>query len=190
MLRFRSIFAYLVLATALGLPRSAFGQATPTYVVQSPPSHISIDDQVYSFSVNGLRSYLDSIQYTQPQIHAVLDPELRRLERQLSTGKIIGFTSLGVGLGVMMIPLLVPPSCDTSDCKKHNQYRALAFLGIGAGIALGGGVVGFAVLPPSREDALQILNHHNQLNPNHPMRLSVGFDPQTHVAGGSLRLSF
>jgi hypothetical protein len=181
-------------------PPAAF---TPDDVVATPPEHLVIKNQYFEGSVAGLRSYLETIKATSPQLYAALTPETARLETRRTTAVALIAGGLGVGVLTVLAGLATRSDCHQpsindrnfaaevealSACDQGNMQH-VALFGLLGFLATAGGMAGGIIAMPSHQDLLDVVNKHNRLSPD-PLRLQIGYDPTLHTAQAGATLSF
>lgn len=174
-----------------------------------PPSSLAIGDQYFDADLDGFREYLESVRDQDIALYRTLDPQLRSLEEQRTTGSIVSVSSLIVGVGVLawgVVTLVTAPGvgeCDVGspdharcldekrDENSKQTSRGLVLMGLGVLLG-GGGILLGEGMKPGRKDFLSLVNAHNRAKPSNPMRLQLGFDPvgQRAYAGIGLELDF
>jgi hypothetical protein len=181
--------------------------APPTAVFVEPvavvPSHLVIGNQHFEASVSGVRDYLDSIKATQPLLYQQLAPDVARLEARQRHA--IAALVIGGGLAALMVPLGLAAKKSCPDpvlgdprfgaevtawgaCNDQNSATFTTFALAGAGALLAGGLAAVALMP-RRADLLDLVNKHNRASAE-PLRLELGYDPQSRVAFGGAALRF
>jgi hypothetical protein len=175
----------------------------PTAHRTAAPSSLVIGEQYFDASVGGLRSYLESIKSSDPNLYMQLDPKLAHLERRRDLAVVVLVTGLILDLGSTIYAFVGRNSCHEpsindpnfaagSDawgrCNSENVSFSTTFilLGLGAGVAAG---IGAYALSPSRSALFDLVNEHNRLN-HEPLRWQLGYDPTHQTAYGRLRLAF
>ncbi len=170
---------------------------TPALVVE--PGHLqthrlgTIDAGARQFddSVAGLRSYLESIRSTSPEIYLRLDPELGRLEAKRKTATIILVGGLALGTAATIYAFAGAKDCSALDtsgasraawshCNDDNFDKTAAFTLIGAS-SVAVGLLAWFLINPDRSDLIDFVNDHNRLSPR-PLRWDLGYDPQRQLA--------
>lgn len=191
----RVVAMFVLFAVLLSTTRSS---ATVVYHPVVPPSHLKAGTQYFEANPSGFREYLDSIQQGQPQLYHALDADVATLEsnRTLGLALLIGGPIVG-GL-VMLSGLFLMEDCSSNHeipsdawdrCQDANLSRFLTLFAIGA-VIIGGAAITGAVVIPGRTDLLRVVNKHNQLSPQIPIDLQLGYQPKTRVARAGLILRF
>ncbi len=168
------------------------------------PTHISAGSQLYSNDLDGLRDHLETYRLSQPSVYNQLDSRLARLESANTTGNVVMWGSVGLGLTVLFLPLLGVGQEDCSelegdildfndtreeDCRDANLSRGLTMMAVGGAIGLGGGLIGY-LLKPTRDDRMDYINEHNRVAPSAPLKLNVGYSTRSRMARATLRWMF
>lgn len=158
--------------------------STPVYVAPPapppPPSHISVGSQHYDGSISGMRSYLNSIQSSEPDVYRALDPKLQSLESNHTIGSLLLYGGTTIGGLIAIVPLLA---------HKPGDELSLTPLYVGLGVMLVSGTAGI-IIRPGRSDFLQFINDHNRINPSSPMELRLGMTPLPGGGVGGLLARF
>jgi hypothetical protein len=195
-----SVFALLA---ALGIVSTAHANASSTAHRRTLPSHFSVGDQYYDGTIWGLRSYLESIRTTEPDLYAKLSPDVDRMNSQMTTAA--AFLGLGLigGLGTAVYGIASRPSCaepvlgdpnfarqvsELSSCHERGMQRMMVFSLIGTGVLVTG-LIGAMAVAPNRWDYFNFMNRHNSLSPR-PMRFQLGYDPTRRFAHAGATFSF
>ena len=167
------------------------------------PTHINVGNEQYEGNLSGMRSYLESVRSTKPDLYAQLSPDLARLEEQATEAKVLLGVGAVAGVAGILYGFMGRDSCTQpsafdqgfaqesaawDSCVKSNVGHALAFSLIGLGAFIAGGAA-FYALYPSRNDLFELVNKHNRLN-QEPLQFQLGYDSTHHVAMGGATLSF
>jgi hypothetical protein len=167
------------------------------------PTHLDINDQIYEASVSGLRTYIESIKATQPQLYAQLAPDVEHLESQRASAIAVLVAGLAVGAASTIYafasrkncpePAITDPnfaadSAAWGQCDEDNINKSATFVFVGLAAAAVGGFGAFAIYP-SRSQLLEVVNKNNRLSPT-PLRLNLGYDPTHQFAFAGAALSF
>lgn len=185
---------------ALSISTSAWAQApTAAPVVMPPPvppSHIAAGDQYYEADLDGLRAYLESIAVQQPSVYAAMDPKLASLESRSTWGTISLAGGVAIGAAALVLAVATTEDCNQDvlsdeweQCNEDNKARSTAIFGAGM-LGLGAGLAAWLVLKPGRSDLLEVINEHNRLGPQQPLRLNLGWDRKRQVARAHLEWRF
>lgn len=175
----------------------------PAPVSRVIPSHLAIGNRVFDASVAGLRTYIESIRATEPQLYAELAPDVARLEARQQQAWAILIAGLIVQVGSTVYafagrsacpqpsiydPNFAAKSAALESCTESNfdLTAKFAVLGLAAGAA---GIVGASIVAPHRSDLLDVLAKNNRLSPA-PLRLQLGYDPSGRLAFAGAALSF
>jgi hypothetical protein len=167
------------------------------------PSHFTVGDQVYDGTIPGLRSYLESIRGTEPELYAKLSPDVDRMQSRVRTAALLLGAGVLAGVGTTVYGAATRPDCvlppagdpgfaakvdQWSSCNDRGTQRFMTFTGIGLGLLLAGGISAMAIAP-RRSDTLAFVNRHNSLSPR-PMRFDLGYDPARRFAHAGATFSF
>jgi hypothetical protein len=167
------------------------------------PIHLTSNDQIYEVSVSGLRSYIESIKTTEPQLYAQLAPDVEHLESRRTAALAVLVTGLVAGVASSVYafagrsncaepsisdPNFAADSAAWGQCDQDNINKSATFLFIGLAAAAAGGFGAFAIYP-SRADLLEVVNKNNRLGPT-PLHLNLGYDPNHQFAFAGAALSF
>lgn len=159
-------------------------------------SYIDAGTRQYGGSVGGLRSYLESIRSSEPQLYVQLDPELGRLEarRNIATAILVG--GLAVGAAATIYAFAGAKDCGASSsvdrgvawtrCNDDNFDTTVAFTLIGASSATVG-LLAWFFIKPDHSDLVDFVDEHNRVSPR-PLRWALGYDPAQHFAYASVQL--
>ena len=160
----------------------------------TPPSQLTVGDQYYEGNLKGLRHYLTDSRELDPELHSLLDPELLRLERQAGNGWLVigvgaAAAAVTIGLSGYMIattpPLGDPPWPEGAFEERGERFKTWFAVGMGGMLgALAIGVVGVLMMP-TRTQVMELINHHNRLRPERPLRFQLGFAPSLDGRGGT-----
>jgi hypothetical protein len=167
------------------------------------PSHISAGNQVFETSVAGLRSYLEGIKPTDPQLYVQLAPDLEGLEARATGARVLLLTGLGVGVVSTVYAFAGQSSCQGPSvtdptfaadsaawgaCNDDNLRKMATFTLLGLGAVLVG-AVGWYALTPGRSDYFDFVNKHNRLSPQ-PLQFQIGYDGARRLATGGAGFVF
>ena len=186
-------------------PAQAPAPSTPStvsYPLAVTPTHLSLGDQQYDPSVEGLRSYLATIKTTNPQLYGQLAPDLDSLESKATAARISLIAGVTVAAVALTYGLLGKKDCRSpsiddpnfakdvdawSACNQDNMRFDTEFSLLGLGALIAGGVT-WMVLRPNRTDLFAFVSKHNQLS-RQPLHFELGYDPGRHLsyAGATLR---
>jgi hypothetical protein len=181
-------------------PPAAF---TPGDEAVAPPEHLVIKNQYFDGSVVGLRSYLETIKTTNPQLYAQLSPDTQRLETRRTTAAALIAGGMGAGVLSVLAGLATRSDCHEPSlgdpnfaaetdawgaCDRGNIQHVAVFAAVGF-LAAAAGMIGGLVAMPSHQDLLDVVNKHNRLSPD-PLRLQVGYDPTLHTAQAGATITF
>jgi hypothetical protein len=184
-------------------PAATFVTAPLVYGGSTLSDHIVVGNQLFETSVAGLRSYLDSIQSSEPQLYVQLNPDLHRLEARQTGARVVFLAGLGVGAASAAYaflgqkdchaPLVTDPafaadSAAWGACNDDNTRKATTFTLLGLG-ALVAGAAGWLALTPGRSDYFDFVNKHNRLSPQ-PLQFQIGYDGARRLATGGAGLTF
>jgi hypothetical protein len=165
--------------------------------------HIVMGNQVFETSVAGLRSYLDSIQSTDPRLYVQLNPDLQGLEARRTGARMVLLAGLGVGVASAAYaflgqkdchaPLVTDPafaadSAAWGACNDDNMHKATTFTLVGLGAVIAG-AAGWFALTPGRSEYFDFVNKHNRLSPQ-PLQFQIGYDGARRLATGGAELTF
>jgi hypothetical protein len=195
----------LVLCLCLGLAAldPARAQARSGAASTTVPTHLNILEQNFDDSVGGLRQYLQSLQPTNPALYAQLDPDLKRLEERSAQGVQMLLAGLGLGIASGVAAVLTHRDCQDPSvfdpnfaarmqewgaCNEHNLNLIATFSLLGMAAIIAGGVAAAATMP-GRADRIAFMNKHNRLS-TQPLRLEVGYQPESRFAFGGATLTF
>jgi hypothetical protein len=173
--RFFTILALLITLPALGNTPNP----CPSPEVKST---YKVDNRSYEKNLSGLEDYLDDLAKTNPSVHDQLKAELQSL-RTRNTISMISLLSMG-GVGLFMV------SFGTAG-GLNNNYLLTTFGGAAIAVT---GIVLATVIHPTDRDIKKFVDHHNTLNPEHPitpeqsLKLSLG--PVPGGAGAFLSFNF
>ena len=192
-----SVYAVVLVAAAPGTAH-AHDHHTST-----PPTHLTVGDQIFDGSVAGLRAYLDMTQATDPQLFAQLSPDLERLEARQTTATVVAAAGATVGLAAIAYSVFgrktcTPPAVTDPDfaagmqrwgaCNDDNMQTSVTAGMIGFGALIAGGVAWLAIAP-GRSDIMSFVSRHNVLG-REPIRFQLGYDPSRRFAHTGVTLSF
>ncbi|MET0593864.1 MAG: hypothetical protein ABW133_14270 [Polyangiaceae bacterium] len=180
-------------------------RSTPSWIRTSAPwpETLTYENRYYAVNMTGLRTYLESIRESAPQLYGQLDSKLSRLESRqtIATGVLVGGIAVSaVSFVYAFVPTrecVAPAPSDPNfaaaadafdQCGRDRMTRMATFSLIGLG-SLGAGLIGNWLISPSRSDVLGFISEHNQLNPT-PLRLQVAFDPTRRSAFAGAQISF
>jgi hypothetical protein len=155
-----------VVAFLLALLPASAALADRVLLVPVPvemPERIDVGSQHYPVTPLGLRRYLERIRDSEPQLWRRLDPEVARLEARDSRSLWLGFGGLLLG------GALAAGGLFAIDGGHDTAGDVLA---IGGLAVTGAGIISFLVIRPERADVIEVMNLHNRLGPEDPMRLS------------------
>jgi len=166
--------------------------------------------QYYENSVRGLRDYLDSIEYQHPQVYAQLDKQVLKLEDQQFKANVVGYGSIAVsaimtiGAFTFMqseytttVSRLVEngkdeyglPNYEWQDEKETTKMPNIGLIGTASLVYLGG-VLTAGYMAPEQNDIRRVINNHNRLLPEEPLRLGMTIDPSSGNPGLTLAYNF
>jgi len=185
------VSAFVLLSFSLGQSALANFPGAPPAIV--PPSHMygatiapgqtapgahlmGPDHQFFEFNVSGMRDYLDSIKEIQPRLYAEVLPELERLERQRTMGRLViggGVVVAVIGAASFLSSIPGPDSSNFGANGPGSVAKAASLYITGIGIA----AVGYFFVLPDRKDLLKFLNKHNSVSPERAIRLQLGLAP-------------
>lgn len=163
----------------------ASSSSRTTHTTVTLPSQLNAGDQIYEGNLKGLRRYLTDVRESDRELFLSLDPELRKLETQSRTAWTVGL--VGIGAGVVMIGAgmygssVAMGKADVFDDVAWEQSRvdfnnALLLSGGGVLVAAGS-IFAIALMQPSKDQFLDLINRHNRIRPDQPLRLQLGFAP-------------
>ena len=167
------------------------------------PTHLNILDQNFDDSVGGLRQYLETIQSTNSALYTQLDPDLKRLEERSAQGVQMLLAGLGLGIASGLAAVVTHKDCQDPSvfdpnfaakmqewgaCNEHNLNLLATFSLLGVAAIAAGGLAAVATMP-GRADTIGFINKHNQLSAQ-PLRLELGYQPDSRLAYGGATLSF
>jgi hypothetical protein len=173
---------------------------TPVHAI---PSHLTAGSQIFEESVTGLRSYVDSIKATEPQLYALLEPDVERLESRRKAAHAVLVTGLAVGVASTIYafagrsdcpepsvfdPNFAAKSAAWGACNDSNMTTMSTFVLLGLAAATVGSL-GAAAIYPKRAEVLDVVNKNNRASPE-PLRLQLGYDPTHQLAIAGAALSF
>lgn len=123
----------------------------------------------YEANVKGLRKYLETLRYSEPQVYSQLDKTVDDYENRDNIATAVSVTSklAAVTLLVGSFSFLAEEDKNFPGTKKTNFT---AFFGSGVVWILGG--VAASYIEPDREDYYDFINEHNRLKPNDPLEFS------------------
>lgn len=164
-------------------PGSSFSGSHNTTVVM--PSQLNAGDQLYEGNLQGFRRYPTDIRESDRELFLSIDPELRKLETQSRTALTVGL--LGAGAGLVMVGAGIYGSsvamgkADVFDEVAWEQSRvdfqnSILLFGGGVLVTIASGAVGI-LFQPSRDQLLDLINRHNRIRPEQPLRLQLGLAP-------------
>jgi hypothetical protein len=213
MTRHRWLSGACLLIASAGLPRAGRAQepggvALHSHVQSSRhgvyvPEHLQLGNQTFEASVAGLRSYLETTRSSDLGLYQQLQPDVAGLEDKQTTAEIALVGGLAAGAATMVYgfasnntctaptvsdPNFAADSAAWGDCNDRNMTKQMTFAFLGAGIAVAGGILAWAIWP-SRQDFLDVVNKHNRLSP-HPLQLQLGYDPTQRFAFSGATVTF
>lgn len=148
---------------------------TTTYnqtTVVTIPNSIKAGEQYYTGDLGGLRKYLDnSLKPNNLSAYETLNPELKQLESRQLTGVLCYAGGLGAGLGLMTYSLFTHKKETVANVEMDTID--LTYLYVGVGVMVVAYCAG-AIMQPSRNDIMDFVNHHNQLNKQNPLEWRLG----------------
>jgi hypothetical protein len=173
-----------------------FGYTSPIYpTVQTPavstnnvvPTKLEVGNKFYEGNLKGLRKYLEKDVKKNPELYDQLDPKLAKLERQ----RILGLTVMGVGLaggiGVCFWAVDQKSQCqkrypnDLTNSNRENCEKPMDQVMIASGIAMLGGWLVGSIISPGRDEFMDFVNDHNELNKESPLKFQLGLVPSEPI---------
>lgn len=158
-------------------------------VATHEPRNVQVGNQYYDASFSGLRRYLDKVvQKDNKAMYDHLDTSLKQLETNSKWAKLAWVAGIGGGLILSGIGMSDQNQCDkdfpdTSSSQWRNCYHSFdSWVFGGLGLALGGLVFGLYI-HPDREDFLNFINKHNELNKETPIKFQLGLVPNGQIKG-------
>jgi hypothetical protein len=140
------------------------------------PHSFTASGQYYDASLSGVRSFVETYRATDPQLYAQLDAKAADLEAMRTRGWIVGLTTAGIGLGMVVGGFLLYKPTPAGSGQTPDFTPILIGGCVGVPLVLFSYYIGNA-FAPGRTDFMDFVNYHNRLNPDHPLTWQLGWNP-------------
>lgn len=135
--------------------------------------------QYYEGNVDGLRTYIDTLKYEEPDNYRILDKKVSRLETNETISSAIAWGSTIGGVALMFKGF----AGSGSDGGDNDSGVGTMFSGIGL-FLVGNLISGY--FAPSRADMYDVINKHNSLRPDDPLKYS--YNDRIQQSPGTFRI--
>lgn len=163
------IISYLMLFTLLfsNLTYAGFGKKQQGKQAQEDKKNQTV--LYYEPTVDGLRKYLETLRYSEPEVYSKLNATVNNYETRDNIGFAVGVTSIVASVALMVgsFTFLAKEDKDFPSGKSPNMG---AFFG--SMVVWLGGSIASSYIRPDREDFYDFINQHNKLKPNDPLEFS------------------
>jgi len=169
--------------------------------------------QYYENSVDGLREYLDTIEYEKPDVFMQLDKQVLKLEDQKFKANAVQWSSVVVGsvLAIGAVTFLQEEETyeDGEVVQTGEQtigdrtFPVMEYVTTNktrdvpnVNLILAGSViyaVGFwtgMFMQPDQNDIRRVINQHNRLMPDEPLSLGFNYDLEKNMPSFNLAYQF
>ena len=136
----------------------------------------------YKYSVKGLREYMEEIKDGQPEVYNKLNLNLGRLEARQTTATVLLAGGVVVFLGSTIMFLvdkkIIYLEHEWGEPTEEKEYKDYWLIIAGVGLVLG---LSGSLFKPSDNDLRKFINEHNKLNPKHPIKIQLGYNPDSNM---------
>lgn len=144
----------LIIATFLNLNIS--------YAIEKPVY------KTYESSVEGLENLMSDLKKSNINVHNQLESDFSKIKSDSRTASIIRWTTTIGGIGYAISSILSARN-DSDNDEKGNEI--FSKFGIGMGVFFAG-YIASGFIEPSRQDYMNFINKHNEINPDNQLQYS------------------
>jgi hypothetical protein len=147
--------------------------------------------KTYSESPEGMRSLLKDLERNQRKVYLELKPEGERLISKMETAQAVSLYSTLGGIGVMGYTLIRTFSGSSESPSEGSDFNFFTGVIVSAGLIVGGRIATY-FLSPDRQEVLDFINKHNELNPKDQLehKTTISITMTEDQRGGRLGLQY